>query len=161
MNKPNLKDILVKDAANAKTVDYINEILPAGEYLAKIIGFTEEETFQYVTVEIDKKKYNFFYNYYIKDTTDLDGNTINWIKGLATIEVDDNTSLLEIANSAIGSTFKITVYNYVSKSGKNAGKEQHAISFRDLPVLDETVIEEEELDLPDGDFDDVEDELPF
>jgi len=158
-NKPNLKDILVKDAASAKTVDYIQEVLPAGEYLAKIIGFTEEETYQYVTVEIDKKKYNFFYNYLIRDTQDLDGNTINWIKALATIEVDDNTTLLEIANSAIGSTYKITVYNYVAKSGKNKGNEQHAISFRDLPVLDETVIEEEELDLP-GTGDD-EEPLPF
>jgi len=151
-NKPSLKDVLLKDLATAKAPEGANtEILPAGEYRAKILGFVEEETYQYVSVEINKKKYNFFYNYFIKDTTDLDANLINWIKALATIPVDDNTSLLTIANSALGNTYKITIYNYVSKSGKNAGKQQHAIRFGTLPVIDNTNITEEvieTLDLP-------------
>lgn len=149
MNNPSLKDILLKDAANAKTSEsVIPETLAPGDYVAKILGFTEEETYQYVSVEIDKTRYNFFYNYYLKDTTDLNADLINWIKALATIPVNDNTSLLEIANSAIGSSYKITVYNYMSKTGKNAGKTQHAISFRDLPVIETVTIEEEDLDLP-------------
>lgn len=149
MNNPSLKDILLKDAANAKTSEsVIPETLAPGDYVAKILGFTEEETYQYVSVEIDKTRYNFFYNYYLKDTTDLNADLINWIKALATIPVNDNTSLLEIANSAIGSSYKITIYNYMSKSGKNAGKNQHAISFRDLPVIETVTIEEEDLDLP-------------
>ena len=149
MNKPSLKDILLQDAASAKTGGTIvNEILAPGVYVAKILGFTEEETFQYISVEINKKKHNFFYNYYLKDTTDLDANLINWIKALATIPVNEKTSLLEIANSAIGSSFKITIYNYVSKAGKNAGKTQHAISFKDLPVIETVTIEAEEIELP-------------
>lgn len=151
-NKPSLKDVLLKDLATAKAPEgATTEILPAGEYRAKVIGFVEEETYQYVTLEINKKRYNFFYNYFIKDTTDLDANLINWIKALATIPVDDSTSLLTIANSALGNTYKITIYNYVSKSGKNAGKQQHAIRFGTLPVLDNTTITEEvieTLDLP-------------
>jgi hypothetical protein len=149
MANPTLKDILLKDAASAKVPEGVNqEVLPAGTYVAKILGFTEEESYQYISVEIDKKKYNLFYNYYIKDTTDLDANLINWIKGLATIQVTENTSLLEIANSAVGSSFKIVVYNYISKTGKNAGKQQHAISFKDLPVIETVTIEIEEVELP-------------
>jgi len=152
-NKPSLKDVLLKDLATAKTPEGANtEILPAGEYRAKILGFVEEETYQYVSVEINKKKYNFFYNYFIKDTTDLDANLINWIKALATIPVDENTTLLAIANSAIGNTYKITVYNYTSKSGKNAGKQQHAIRFGTLPVIDNVNITEEVVELPDLPF---------
>lgn len=149
MPNPTLKDILLKDAADAKVPEGLNtEALPAGTYVAKILGFTEEETYQFISVEIDKKKYNFFYNYYLKDTTDLDANLINWIKGLATIQVTENTSLLEIANSAIGSSYKIVVYNYVSKAGKNAGKTQHAISFKDLPIIETVTVETEEIQLP-------------
>lgn len=149
MNKPSLKDILIKDANTAKTQGgIVNEVLPPGTYLAKILGFTEEEAYQYVSVEINKKKFNFFYNYYLRNTTDLDASLINWIKALATIPVKDETSLLEIANSAIGSTFKVTIYNYVSKTGKNAGKTQHAISFKDKPVLETTTIETEQVELP-------------
>jgi hypothetical protein len=149
MANPTLKDILLKDAANAKVPEGTNqETLPAGTYVAKVLGFVEEESYQYITVEIDKKKYNFFYNYYIKDTTDLDANLINWIKGLSTIQVTDETSLLAIANSAIGSSYKIVVYNYVSKTGKNAGKQQHAISFKDLPTIETVTIESEEVELP-------------
>lgn len=149
MTNPSLKDILLKDIAKAKTSESaIPDTLAPGDYVAKILGFTEEETYQYVSVEIDKVRYNFFYNYYLKDTTDLNADLINWIKALATIKVDDNTSLLEIANSAIGSSYKITIYNYMSKSGKNAGKNQHAISFRDLPIIETVTIEEEDLELP-------------
>jgi hypothetical protein len=149
MNKPSLKDILIKDANTAKTQGgIVNEVLPPGTYLAKVLGFTEEEAYQYVSVEINKKKFNFFYNYYLRNTTDLDASLINWIKALATIPVKETTSLLEIANSSIGSTFKVTIYNYVSKTGKNAGKTQHAISFKDKPVLETTTIETEQVELP-------------
>lgn len=152
-NKPSLKDILLKDLATAKTPEgAVQEILPAGEYKAKVLGFVEEETYQYVTLEINKKKFNFFYNYYLKDSTDLDANLIKWIQALATITVSDKTTLLEIANSAIGSTYKITVYNYTSRSGKNAGKQQHAIRFSALPVIETGTVEEEIVELP---------ELPF
>jgi len=152
-NKPSLKDILLKDLAIAKTPEGISqEILPEGEYKAKILGFVEEETYQYITIEVNKKKYNMFYNYFIKDTTDLDANLINWIKALATIPVSDETTLLEIANSAVGNTYKITVYNYISKSGKNAGKQQHAIRFGTLPVIETATIEEEVVELPDLPF---------
>lgn len=149
MEKPSLKDILIKDANTAKTQGgIVNEVLPPGTYLAKVLGFTEEEAYQYVSVEINKKKFNFFYNYYLRNTTDLDANLISWIKSLATVPVKDSTSLLEIANSAIGSTFKITIYNYISKTGKNAGKTQHAVSFKDKPVLETTTIETEQVELP-------------
>ena len=145
---PTLQDILLQDKANAKTQDFEQEVLAPGEYVGKIIAFVEEEAYQYITIEIDKKRYNFFYNYYLYGTTDLDANLIDWIKGLATIPTTEKTSLLEIANSSIGSSYKITIYNYVSKSGKNAGKTQHAISFRDAPEIQTVTIEEEDLDLP-------------
>jgi hypothetical protein len=149
-NKPSLKDILIKDAKNAKESGgtIVNEVLAPGQYVAKVLGFTEEENYQFISVEINKKKHNFFYNYYLRNTTDLDASLINWIKALATIPVKDTTSLLEIANSAIGSSYKITIYNYVSKTGKNAGKTQHSISFKDKPVLETTTIEAEEVELP-------------
>jgi len=149
MNKPSLKDILIKDANTAKQQGgIVNEVLAPGNYVAKVLGFTEEEAYQFVSLEINKKKFNFFYNYYLRNTTDLDASLINWIKALATIPVKESTSLLEIANSAIGSSFKITIYNYVSKTGKNAGKTQHAISFKDKPVLETTTIETEQVELP-------------
>ena len=148
-NKPSLKDILIKDANNAKEAGgIVNEVLAPGQYIAKVLGFTEEEAYQFVSLEINKKKYNFFYNYYLRNTKDLDAALINWIKALSTIPVKDTTSLLEIANSAIGSSFKVTIYNYVSKTGKNAGKTQHALSFKDKPVLETTTIEAEEVELP-------------
>jgi hypothetical protein len=149
MNKPSLKDILIKDANTAKTQGgIVNEVLAPGTYVAKVLGFTEEESYQFVSVEINKKKFNFFYNYYLRGTTELDGTLIQWIKALATIPVKDTTSLLEIANSAIGSSFKVTIYNYVSKTGKNAGKTQHGISFKDKPVLETTTIQTEQVELP-------------
>jgi hypothetical protein len=148
-NKPSLKDILIKDANNAKEAGgIVNEVLAPGQYIAKVLGFTEEEAYQFVSLEINKRKFNFFYNYYLRNTKDLDASLINWIKALATIPVKDTTSLLEIANSAIGSSFKVTIYNYVSKTGKNAGKTQHALSFKDKPVLETTTIEAEEVELP-------------
>jgi hypothetical protein len=146
-----LKDILVIDESTAKKREnsFVDEVLPPGSYTAKIIGFTEEDTYQYITVEINKKRYNMFYNYYIPNTTDLDANLISWIKALATIPVLDNTSLLEIANSAIGSSYKIVIYNYISKKGQYAGKPRHSIDFRELPVLETVTIEEEIIeDLP-------------
>lgn len=146
--KMTLADILLKDSANAKSQEFVSEVLPAGKHVAKILGFTEEDTYQYVSVEIDKKKFNFFYNYFLRGTTDLDADLINWIKALATIPVNESTSLLEIANSAIGSSYTITVYNYVSKKGKNAGKTQHAIQFKELPVHETVVITTEDIELP-------------
>lgn len=147
-SKPNLKDILLKDIENAKSPEFNTEVIPAGKHVAKVLAFVEEETYQYVSLEINKKKANFFYNYFLKDSTDLNADVINWIKALATIPVDENTSLLEIANSAIGSSYTITVYNYVSKTGKNAGKTQHAIQFRALPVYETVEITTEEVVLP-------------
>ena len=150
MATTSLKDILLKDLAGAKVQSFESEVLLPGKYVAKVMGFTEEDTYRYITLLINGKKHNFFYNYFIYDTTDLDADLINWIKALATIPVDENTSLLAIANSAIGSSFTIEIYNYVSKSGKNAGKTQHSLSFKTLPVRETVVIEEEIIaeDLP-------------
>ena len=97
-----LNDILVSDIANAKT-GINDEILPAGTYVAKVLNFTEEEHYNYITLEINKKRFNFFYNYYLRDTTDLDANLLNWLKALATIPVNEKTNFLDITNSAIGS----------------------------------------------------------
>lgn len=148
LKKPSLKDILLKDTATAKVPETNTEICPPGKFLGKLIGFTEEDAYNYVTFEINKKRYNFFYNYFIKDTQDLDANLINWIKALATQAVTDQTSLLEITNTAIGNSYNIEVYNYKSKSGKNAGKDQHAIQFRTLPVVQTVNVQTEELELP-------------
>lgn len=144
-----LKDILVKDLEVAKKPaggDF--EILPPDEYVAKIIGFTEEENYQYITVEINKKRYNFFYNYFNYGTQDLNYFLIDWIKALSTVPVTDELSLLEIANSSIGNSYKVTVYNYTSKSGKNVGKVQHAIDFKVKPELQIVEIVAEEMVLP-------------
>lgn len=146
-----LKDILAKDLAGAKIKSFEEDILSPGEYVGKLLGFTEEETYQFMTFLIGGKKYNFFYNYFIYGTQDLDGQLLNWIKALATIPVDDSTSFLAMANSAVGNSYKFTIYNYVSKSGKNAGKTQHNINFKVLPTKEEVIIETEEIsteDLP-------------
>lgn len=143
-----LKDIRVQDTADAKTPNGIPPTLAPGEYDAKILQFVEEDNYNYISMEIAKKRYNMFYDYYLRDSTDLNKEVLDWLKALATIPVKNDTTMLEIANSAIGSTYKITVYNYTSKSGKNKGNAQHAISFRDLPVLQETLIETEEAELP-------------
>lgn len=146
--KYSLKDILLKDAANAKTQEFVTEVLDAGDYVAKVLGFTEEDTYQYITLEIDGKKHNFFYDYFIYGTQDLNADVINWIKHLATCPIDENTSLLTIANSAIGFSYKIEIYNYTSKKGKNAGKKQHAIQFRTLPIQETVAVVSEEIELP-------------
>lgn len=147
----NLSKILAGDIKNAKT-GFKDKTLEPGLYVGKLLGFTEEDTYQFVTFLINGSKYNFFYNYFIYDTQDLDANVINWITKLATVPVDDKTSLLEIANSAVGSSYKIEIYNYTSKSGKNAGKVQHAIRFSTMPVKEEVVIETEELSIEDLPF---------
>lgn len=147
----NLSKILAGDIKNAKT-GFKDKTLEPGLYVGKLLGFTEEDTYQFVTFLINGSKYNFFYNYFIYDTQDLDANVINWITKLATVPVNDKTSLLEIANSAVGSSYKIEIYNYTSKSGKNAGKVQHAIRFSTMPVKEEVVIETEELSIEDLPF---------
>jgi hypothetical protein len=146
-----LKDILVADAAKAKASQggYEEIILTPGKYTAKVLGFTEEETYQYMSLQINGRKHNFFYNYYNYGTQDLNKQLIDWIQSLATIPVTPKTSLLEIVNSAIGSSYNIDIYNYVSKSGKNEGKTQHAINFKVSPELETVIIETETLeDLP-------------
>lgn len=151
MMKPNLKDILIKDAKGAKAPKGFPDPLAPGEYNAKIIGFTEEDTYNYLTVNIDSTNRNYFYDYYIYGTTDLNLNVINWFKALATIPITENTNLLDIANSAIGSTYIISIYNYTGKRGKNKGKVMEAIDFKELPVINTQIIETEE----------IEDSLPF
>lgn len=146
--KVGLKDILLKDVGTAQSGGPNMEILEPGVYEAKVIGFTEEDTYQYVTLEINKKRFNFFYNYYLYESDVLDKDLLDWLQALSTITTTAKTTMLEIANSAIGHTYKVTIYNYESKSGKNAGKTQHAISFRDLPVKVDTTIVDEELELP-------------
>lgn len=144
-----LKDILLADEANAKAPSTgAGEVLSPGKYVAKILGFIEEPTYNAVDVEINKSKYRFFYDFYIYKTTDLNLNVIQWFKALATIPTTEKTTLLEIANSAIGSSYMVEVYNYVSKSGKNAGKTNMALDFQVLPKLETVVIETEEVELP-------------
>lgn len=146
--KVGLKDILLKDVGTAQSGGPNMEILEPGVYEAKVIGFTEEDTYQYVTLEINKKRFNFFYNYYLYESDVLDKDLLDWLQALSTITTTAKTTMLEIANSAIGNTYKVTIYNYESKSGKNAGKTQHAISFRDLPIKVDATIVDEELELP-------------
>lgn len=140
MNR-NLSNITAADLGGAKTKPNTNEfpICPAGTHVAKILAFDEQETYNLVSVEIEGVRYNFFYNYFIFGTTDFDADVLNWIMKLATIEVKEDTSLQEIANSAIGCSYKIEVYNYTPKKGKNAGKVQHGIQFSKAPEL--TVVE--------------------
>ena len=144
-----LSQLNIKDLQGAKAPSTERPVLPAGEYNAKFMGVTEEETYSYFKLQINNETYNFFYNLYLKDSEDLDANILNWIKSLATITTDDSTSLLAIVNSAIGSTYKIKIYNYVSKTGKNAGKTQHAIDYKVAPQIQAVqTVETEELDLP-------------
>lgn len=147
MQRISLTNLNVKDIKNAKTQGgYVDEILPAGDYSAKFLGYTEEETYSFFKLVINGKNYNMFYNLLLRDSSDIDANVLNWIKGLATITVTDDTSFTDILQSAVGCTYKINIYNYTSKSGKNAGKTQHAINFKQLPVIQNVEIEEEELD---------------
>ena len=147
MNR-NLSNITIADLGNAQSNSIERQILPAGVYTAKVLAFVEEENYNYVSLEIAGVKYNFFYNYFLKDSDTFNADVLNWIIGLATIPVDDKTSLIDITNSAIGSTFNIEIYNYTAKTGKNAGKAQHAIQFRTKPELVTVEITTEEFELP-------------
>lgn len=154
MAKVSMQDILMEDLKDAKTTEYVNVVLAPGKYNAQILEFVEKDTFNYVSVMIDGKKHNFFYNYTLKDSDVLNADVLNWMKALATIQTTPKTPFLEITNSSIGSTYEIEVYNYVSKTGKNAGKTQDAINFRELPVL-------QTVDATVPGIDVVEDDLPF
>lgn len=143
-----LANITVADLGTAQTKNLEKPILPAGEYTAKVLGFVEEDNYNYVSLEINGVKYNFFYNYFLRDTDVFDADVLNWIVGLSTIPVTPTTSLIEVSNSAIGSSYKIEIYNYTPKTGKNAGKPQHGIQFSTKPELTVVEIQSEEFELP-------------
>lgn len=147
MNR-NLANISVKDLQGAETISMDKPIVPAGVHKAKVLGFVEEDTYNYVSLEIEGIKHNFFYNYFLKDTDKFNADVLNWIIGLSTIPVEENTSLIDITNSAIGSTYNVEIYNYTPKTGKNAGKPQHAIQFRTKPELTVVEVETEDFELP-------------
>lgn len=148
MNKT-LNNITMADLANAKKQEGTTfEILPEGKYTAKVIEFVEEQTYNYVKLEINGKVYNFFYNYFLKDSTVFNADVLSWIIALSKIPVTDTTSLLEITNSAIGSSYEVEIYNYVGRTGKNAGKKQHAIRFSTMPTPVTVDITTEEFVLP-------------
>ena len=144
----NLSTLTMADLTNAEAKQTEARVCPAGEHEAKVLGFTEEETYNYVSLEINGVKYNFFYNYFLRDSDKLDKDLLDWIISLAQIPVTESTSFIDITNSAIGCTFKIETYNYVSKTGKNAGKQQHGINFRKKPELVVVEIQSEEFELP-------------
>lgn len=147
MNR-NLANITMADLGSAQTRNVERPIVPAGMHVAKVLGFVEEENYNYVSLEIDGVKHNFFYNYFLRDTDTFDADVLNWIVGLSTIAVNDQTSLIDITNSAIGSSYEIEIYNYTPKTGKNAGKPQHGIQFSTTPKLTVVEIESEEFELP-------------
>ena len=144
----NLANITIADLQGAESKSFEAPILQAGKYTAKVLGFTEEENYNYVSLEINGTKYNFFYNYFLKDTDTFDADVLNWIISLSTIPVVENTSLIEVTNSAIGSSYTIEIYNYTPKTGKNAGKPQHAIQFKTKPELTVVEVQTEEFELP-------------
>ena len=148
MNNRNLANITIADLGSAQSQSNEKPIVPAGTHTAKVLGFTEEENYNYVSLEINGVRHNFFYNYFLKDSDVFNADVLNWIIGLATIPVDENTSLIDITNSAIGSSFKIEIYNYTAKTGKNAGKMQHAIDYKVKPELVVVEITTEEFELP-------------
>lgn len=147
MNR-NLANITIADLGAAQTKNIERPIVPAGIHTAKVLGFVEEENYNYVSLEIDGVKHNFFYNYFLRDTDVFDADVLNWIIGLSTIPVTESTSLIDITNSAIGSSYKIEIYNYTPKTGKNAGKPQHGIQFSTKPELVVVEITSEEFVLP-------------
>ena len=147
MNR-NLSNITIADLGAAQTRNVERPIIPAGMHVFKVLGFVEEESYNYVSLELNGVKYNFFYNYFLKDTDTFDADVLNWIVGLSTITVTENTSLIDITNSAIGSSYEIEIYNYTPKTGKNAGKPQHGIQFSTAPKLVTVEIESEEFVLP-------------
>lgn len=146
-----LADVRVSNFGSAKKKEGAGFApCPAGKHNAKLIGVVEEETYNMIKLMIDGKQYNFFFNLFIYGTDDLNLDVLNWFKALATIPTNDNTSLLEIINSAIGYTYEVEVYNYTPKTGKNAGKLQDGIQFSTVPKMVTADIEEEDLsdDLP-------------
>lgn len=147
MNR-NLANISVKDLEGAESVSMEKPVLPAGMHKAKVLAFVEEETYNYVSLEVDGVKYNFFYDYFLRDTDKFNADVLSWIISLATIPVNDDTSLIDITNSAIGSTYEIEIYNYTPKTGKNAGKPQHAIQYKTKPELTVVEIQTEDFELP-------------
>lgn len=147
MNR-NLSNITIADLGTAQTREVERPILPAGIHVAKVLGFVEEENYNYVSLDIAGVKYNFFYNYFLKDTDVFDADVLNWIVGLATITVKDDTSLIDITNSSIGSSYEIEIYNYTPKTGKNTGKPQHAIRYSTTPKLVTVDVMTEEFELP-------------
>lgn len=148
MSKKNLSNLTVADLATAKEETNAPKVCPEGEQIAKVLGFVEEETYNYVSLEIKGVKYNFFYNYFLKDSDELNAKVLNWIVSLSTVPVTETTSLIEITNSAIGSSYKIKIRNYMSKTGKNAGSMQHAIDFNFKPELVVVEVQTEEFELP-------------
>lgn len=145
----NLANLTRGDLENAKKSEKGGfSICPPGLQQGKFIGVTEEETYQYVTFNVGGKNYNFFFNYTLRDSDDLDYDVINWLLALSTIPTNKDTHLIEVVNSAIGSTYEFEVYNYTPKTGKNAGKPQHGIQFSTLPKLCTVEVETEEMDLP-------------
>ena len=148
MTNRNLSNITVADLATAKQQPNTPRVCPEGEHVAKVLGFVEEETYNYVSLEINGVKYNFFYNYFLKDSDELNAEVLNWIVSLSTVPVTETTSLIEITNSAIGSSYKIKIRNYTSKTGKNAGNMQHAIDFSFKPELVVVEVQTEEFELP-------------
>lgn len=148
MNR-NLSNITAADLKSAGKQERGNfGILSPGKHVAKVLTFVEEDHYNYVSVEVAGKKYNFFYNYFLKDTTTFDADVLNWIIGLATVPVTDTTSLIEITNSAIGHSYEIEIYNYTPKSGKNAGKPQHGIQYSVAPKEVVATVEEEDFEFP-------------
>lgn len=147
MNR-NLANITIADLGTAQTRNTEKPIVPAGVHVFKVLGFVEEENYNYVSLELNGVKHNFFYNYFLKDTDTFDADVLNWIVGLSTITVTENTSLIDITNSAIGSSYEIEIYNYTPKTGKNAGKPNHGIQFSTAPKLVTVEIESEEFVLP-------------
>lgn len=149
MNTKTLSNVTLNDMKGAKANNsFAEQILPAGKHIGKFLGATEEDTYSYFKFEIGGQTYRLFFNLTLKGSDTIDLNTITWIKGLAVITVDDNTKLSEIINTAIGNSYEINIYNYVAKTGKNAGKNQHAIDFKTAPVLQATSVVTEKIDLP-------------
>lgn len=144
----NLANITINDLAGAETRNMDKPIVPPGIHVAKVLGFVEEENYNYVSLEINGVKQNFFYNYFIKDTDKFDADVLQWIINLSTIPVKEDTPLIAVTNSAIGSSYKIEIYNYTPKTGKNAGKTQHGIRFSTKPELVVVEVQTEEFVLP-------------
>lgn len=144
----NLSNITIADLGGAQSKNTERPIVPAGMHTAKVLGFVEEENYNYVSLEIDGVKHNFFYNYFLRDTDTFDADVLNWIVGLSTVPVTETTTLIDITNSSIGCSYTIEIYNYTPKTGKNAGKTQHGIQFSTTPKLVVVEVETEEYSLP-------------